>query len=128
MSQNMTCITCPIGCSLSIEREEGGGILVSGNRCPRGAAYAREELLSPRRTVTATVRARGHQPGSAPTAADCPRRIPCRSLSPFPRDRIDELLSVLYAMELELPVERGRILLKDALGTGIDIAVTRTIG
>ncbi len=128
MSQSMTCITCPIGCSLSIEREDGGSLVVTGNRCPRGAAYAREELLSPKRTVTATVRARTVvKAAEGGGGAELPRRVPCRTLSAFPRERVGELLSLLYGIELELPVERGKILVKDALGTGIDVIVTRSI-
>ncbi|HEY9053887.1 MAG TPA: DUF1667 domain-containing protein, partial [Rectinemataceae bacterium] len=50
----MICITCPLGCHLSIERTSPGEISVTGNRCSRGEAYAREELLSPKRMVTTT--------------------------------------------------------------------------
>ena len=121
MSEELTCITCPIGCSLLAEGGEGEELRVSGNRCPRGAAYAREELLSPRRTVTATCRALGAGPASVS------RRIPCRTAEPFPKDRVDELLQAIYALNVSLPVERGRILIQDALGLGIDVVATRTL-
>ena len=133
MRRELTCITCPMGCRLVVERGSGGateggggGLSVSGNRCPRGAAYAREELLSPKRTVTATCRAVAG-PGSSRAFAT-PRRIPCRTTAPFPKERVDELLEAIYALEERLPVPRGRVLIRDALGLGIDVVATRTLG
>ena len=121
MSQELTCITCPIGCRLVVERRAEGELSVSGNRCPRGAAYAREELLAPKRTVTATCRAVANEGTLA-------RRIPVRTTAPFPKERVGELLSAIYALEQPLPVERGRVLIRDALGLGIDVIATRSLG
>jgi CxxC motif-containing protein len=118
----MTCVTCPMGCRLEVERLGAEEISVSGNRCPRGAVYAREELLAPKRTVTATCRA---GPGGDPRRAA--RRIPCRSAAPFPRERVDGLLRAIYGIEVPLPVRRGQVLIRDALGTGVDVVATRTI-
>jgi CxxC motif-containing protein len=135
MRRELTCITCPIGCALVAERDSaegvaGGELAVSGNRCPRGAAYAREELLAPKRTVTATCRAGAIQGSRAGDSAreQTIRRIPCRTSAPFPRERVDELLAAIYALEAPLPVESGRVLIRDALGLGIDVVATRTLG
>ena len=117
MSEELICITCPLGCRLSAERLPSGGLSVSGNRCPRGARYAEEELLSPKRVVTATCRA---LPGDR-----C--RVPVRTLSPFPKDRVEELIRELYSLEVRLPVKRGEVLVPDALGTGIPVIATRTM-
>lgn len=128
MIHELTCITCPMGCRLVAERsgEEGQTLTVTGNRCPRGAAYAREELLAPKRTVTATCRAFGAAlAGGAKGAA---KRIPCRTAAPFPRERVDELLAAIYALEEPLPVKRGKVIIRDALGLGIDVVATRTLG
>jgi len=113
-----------MGCRLVAERGSGGELSVSGNRCPRGAAYAREELLAPRRTVTATCRAASTDASRTSKV----RRIPCRTSAPFPKERVDELLAAIYALEEPLPVARGQILIRDALGLGIDVMVTRTLG
>jgi CxxC motif-containing protein len=124
MIQELTCITCPMGCRLSAERggEDGQALSVTGNRCPRGASYAREELLAPKRTVTATCRSLAA--GSSSPA----RRIPCRTTAPFPRERVNELLAAIYALEEPLPVRRGKVLMRDALGLGIDVVATRSLG
>jgi CxxC motif-containing protein len=126
MRQELTCITCPLGCRLVAEREDGAELKVSGNRCPRGAAYAREELLAPKRTVTATCRSMA-TPAAGP-AESRSRRIPCRTTAAFPRERVDELLAVIYALEEPLPVTRGQVLIRDALGLGIDVIATRSLG
>ncbi len=140
MRHELTCITCPIGCRLVVERAPGGfadetagpELEVSGNRCPRGAAYAREELLAPKRTVTATcsvaLRGAAAAGGARRQLVEAARRIPCRTTAPFPRDRVDELLAAIYAVEEPLPVERGKVLIRNALGLGIDVIATRTIG
>ncbi len=131
MVRELTCITCPMGCRLKAETSPSGELSVTGNRCPRGAAYAREELLAPKRTVTATIRARGKaEPGSAlgPREGGGARRIPCKSAAPFPKERVAELLAAIYALEAPLPVKRGQVLLRDALGLGIDVVATRSLG
>jgi len=131
----MICITCPMGCHLSIERLSEHDIAVTGNRCARGEQYAREELLSPKRVVTATCKvgpssiAAAAKPIAAASAADLsrPRRVPLRTREAFPRERIPDLLKLIYGLELRLPVRRGQVAVADALGTGIDVIVTRTM-
>lgn len=65
----MICIACPLGCRLTVASKGGDEVSVSGDRCPKGEVYAREELLAPRRTVTAVVRT-----GSAPSRQRKSRR------------------------------------------------------
>ena len=139
----MICITCPMGCHLSIERLSENDIAVTGNRCARGEQYAREEMLSPRRVVTATCKVQ-ESPGvkslvkqvsdSTQGTSMCqqnglylPRRVPVRSTAAFPREKIVDLLAIIYTLKVELPVKRGEVLLANALGTGIDIVVARSM-
>ncbi|NLJ47452.1 MAG: DUF1667 domain-containing protein [Treponema sp.] len=117
MPEELICITCPLGCRLTVERLAEGGLSVSGNRCTRGARYAEEELLAPKRVVTATCRAL--------PADRC--RVPVRTASPFPKDRVEDLIRELYSLEVRLPVKRGDVLIPDALGTGIPVIATRTL-
>ena len=127
----MICITCPMGCRLSIERLSERDIAVTGNRCARGEQYAREEMLSPRRVVTATCKVAPSSiaiaPASIAAAADLsrPRRVPLRTKAAFPREKIPELLKLIYGLELRLPLRRGQVAIADALGTGIDVIVAR---
>ena len=127
----MICITCPMGCHLKIERLSENEIAVTGNRCARGEQYAREELLSPKRVVTATCGVRKGPDGKSSASRQAclyrPRRVPVRTSTAFPREKIAELLSLIYSLEVQLPAKRGEVLLADALGTGIDIVVARSM-
>ncbi|QQO09437.1 DUF1667 domain-containing protein [Breznakiella homolactica] len=130
--RSLTCIVCPIGCSLSVEEREDGEIIVSGNRCPRGAVYAQEEIRSPKRVVTATCRLTGN-PGSKNTkisrhGISDPRRLPVKTSAPCPKEQIGDLLADIYAAEAEIPVKSGDRIIADWKGTGIDVIAVRTIG
>lgn len=108
------CICCPAGCHLEITRSEDGTIQVSGNNCPRGDKYARQEMSDPRRTVTATVAAQG----------DPHCRIPVKTTVPVPMALIPGLLERLYALNVKLPVTIGDCLLKECPQPGIDVVAT----
>ena len=52
--KEVICICCPCGCHLQVDLENDYN--VTGNACPNGAAYGREELTHPTRILTSTVR------------------------------------------------------------------------
>lgn len=54
--KKLTCIECPVGCDISVELDGETVVRVSGNGCPRGDMYARNEVVCPRRVITTTVR------------------------------------------------------------------------
>ena len=51
----VTCIECPMGCQVSVV-EDNGVFTVEGNNCPRGEAYAKAEVVCPRRVITTTIK------------------------------------------------------------------------
>ena len=107
------CISCPAGCHLEIVRN-GEEISVSGNTCPRGASYARQELTDPRRVVTAVVFAQSEK-------RIC---IPVKTSAPVPMAQIPGLLKKLYALKVALPVQIGDVILKNFNDLGIDVVAT----
>jgi CxxC motif-containing protein len=115
--RELVCIACPVGCRLQVFQEESGEIRVSGNQCEKGDTYGREELLAPRRVVTATVRL---------TGAGL-RRLPVKTHRPLPREHIGALLDQASRLEVRAPVALGQVLLADFLGTGVDLVATRTV-
>jgi len=134
--RNLTCIVCPIGCSLDVEEDaaspvysaeprsgEGSpsdNLSVKGNRCPRGEVYAREEVRAPKRVVTATCRIEGE--------AGAVRRVPVKTSSPCPREKIPALLNDIYKTTVSLPVKAGDTVIADWNGGKINIVATRTMG
>ncbi len=111
----MICIACPVGCRLTTRSLEDGTIEVTGNRCPRGEAYGREEALSPKRVLTATV----------PTNSSAFPCAPVRTEGAIERSRIPELLTSLYALRVELPVTIGQTCLESF--HGVRVLFTRTL-
>ena len=53
--RELTCIGCPMGCTLLVEIDENDGIKVTGSSCKIGDNYAVKECTNPTRIVTTTV-------------------------------------------------------------------------
>ncbi len=110
------CVACPKGCRLDARRENGE-ILVTHEGCKRGREYAVSEITDPRRMVATTVRV---EKGTHPL-------LPVYTASPFPKQKITELLKVLRALRIPAPVSVNQVILPDALGTGIDVIASRDL-
>jgi len=129
--KSLTCIVCPIGCALEVNEDasspEGcmplGRLSVTGNKCSRGAEYALEEIRAPKRVVTATVLIKKQ----ALAMTSSINRIPVKTSSPCPREKIPELLKDIYKIEITPPVKVGDVLISDWRGEKINIVATRTI-
>ena len=125
-SRTLTCIICPAGCSLEIKNNPAEeNLFVTGNRCPRGADYAQEEIRSPKRVVTAT----------AAIIMSCQerksisvRRVPVKTTIPCPREKIPALLRDIYNLRVSLPVKAGETLISGWNGEEINVIATRSIG
>jgi CxxC motif-containing protein len=115
--REMICIACPVGCHLTVGTTEDGKVVVEGNRCQRGVEYGREELLAPKRVVTATL-AVSH--GKSP-------RVPVKTDGPLLKELIPGLLAQVYKMEIEAPVALGTVVLEDIQGTGVRLVTTRSV-
>ncbi len=116
-SREIVCIACPVGCRLEVRPVEGSDAEVTGNRCPKGEAYGREELSAPRRLVTGVVRT---------DSADFPC-APVRTDRPLPRERVRELMADLARVRVALPVAAGSTISSDWKGTGVAVLVTRSL-
>ena len=108
----MTCVTCPIGCTITAEQDaEGNVISVKGNTCKRGEAYAKTELTAPMRSLTSTVKVRG---GRHPV-------VPVKSRTPVPKARMFDIMAEIAKVTVDAPVAAGQTVIADVLGTGVDI-------
>lgn len=125
MKTELICITCPLGCHLDVERLDETTLAVSGNRCPRGVKYANEELLAPKRVVSATARI-VRQTGRE-ASLDEISRLPVRTTGAYPKEGVPELLKAVYALALEPPIKRGDVLIGNYRGSGIDVIAARTV-
>lgn len=111
------CIGCPIGCGGEVTVEDGAVAGMTGFTCNKGLAYAAEEVVSPKRMVTTTVRVSG---GGLPL-------LPVVSVTPVPKDRIFDCLHLLRSVSVAAPVEEGTIIVANALGLGVDFRAARSM-
>ena len=101
----LICITCPKGCHLKVDEEND--YAVTGNSCPRGAEYGRNELKNPKRVVTSTVRT---------NSAEHPRK-----------GKMFDAMQLLNDVVLAAPIKVGDVVIKDLFGTGIDFVACKNI-
>src|SRR5574344_1213197 len=121
-TRELTCIGCPLGCALTVTIPDDfsgdlNQISVTGNTCPRGAEYARKEVTDPRRIVTSTVRVAG---GILPACS-------VKTVTDVPKDRIADVMKALKTVTVKAPVKIGDVVLKNAAGTGVDVAATKNV-
>ena len=114
---NLTCIGCPLGCSLTAEMEDGKVIKVTGNNCGVGDKYAHKELTNPTRIVTSTVRVSG---GDLPA-------VSVKTASDIPKGKIFDCVKALKTVEISAPVSIGQVVLEDICGTGVAVIATKNI-
>ena len=118
MEKLIVCTVCPQGCRIAVKGEGEKIESVSGFTCPRGEAYARQEFVCPVRILTGSVRTEG--------AAE--PLLPVRSAERIPRDRIRECMTVLRTVRVKPPVHIRDVVVKDILGTGVDIVASGELG
>lgn len=113
----LICLNCPKGCRLTLEIKDGELVSVSGNSCPRGLEFAKQELVSPKRVLSCLVR------------VECQERvISVKSTKPVPKDMLLDCAQYIYAHPLKaerLPVNMGDVLIENILNTGADIVATQ---
>lgn len=115
--RELTCIGCPMGCQISVTTEQGKILKVEGNTCKIGDTYARQEVTTPARIVTSTVKVMG---GVLPV-------VSVKTRTDVPKDKVFEVIEALRDISLQAPVEIGQIVLKDVCATGVDVVATKGV-
>ncbi len=115
-----TCVVCPNGCALRVE--VGGGseprfLSVTGNICPRGAEWARQEVENPLRTISTNVAVKG---GTMPV-------VSVRTLDAIPLSRIKDVREGLKKRVLQAPLRIGDLVDDHPAGVPCRVVVTRNV-
>lgn len=116
-TRDLTCIGCPLGCSLKVTLENGEVTSVTGNTCKRGDVYARKEVTNPTRIVTSSVRVKN----------GVLAMVSCKTAQDIPKGKIFDCAHALENVVVEAPVAIGDVLVKDVCGTGVDVIATKNI-
>ncbi len=112
----LTCIGCPMGCTLTATIENGTVTTVTGNTCRRGDDYARKECVAPERTVTGTVRLAG---SALPV-------LSVRTAAPVPKDKVAEVAQAMGHIRVTAPIKLGDVIDPSICGTGVALIATRS--
>ena len=113
-TKEMTCINCPMGCALTVTID-GDDISVTGNTCPRGAAYGVTEVTNPTRTVTSSIKVIDNN------------RVSCKTDNPIPKGKIFDVMSKIKETRVNAPVKIGDILIENVCDTGVNVVATKNI-
>ncbi len=113
--KELTCICCPMGCTLYVDLEGTEVMSITGNTCKRGDTYARDEVVRPVRMVTSIVKVKNGKL----------KMLPVKTKEPIDKSRINECLEALKTVEVNAPVHIGDIIINNA--AGVDIIATRNV-
>ena len=113
--KNVICITCPKGCHLTVD--EDNGYAVTGNSCPRGAEYGKNELQHPARVITSTVRIIG---AAGP-------RLPVKTDRPLPKEKMFQCMELLNGITALAPIHVGQVLAANILDTDVNIVASKSM-
>ncbi len=111
--KELTCIICPRGCHLVVD----DNLNVTGNTCPRGAVYAKNELTHPTRTLTSTVR----------IVSEIEDMLPVKSSAPLPKEKIFDAMELVNKTCVKAPIKIGDVVIKNIFGLDVNIIATKDI-
>ena len=115
--RELTCINCPMGCRITVTMEGDDILSVEGNTCKRGFLYATNEVKSPVRTVTTTIKVTG----------GLSDRVSCKTKEAVPKDKIFEVMEAINKVSCKAPIAIGDVLIEDSAGTGIPVVATKAV-
>ena len=99
--KTLTCIECPLGCTIDVTLDGDKVVSVTGYTCLRGKAYAEAEVVCPKRVVTSTVRAENGE------------MIPVKTDKPVKKSEIFQVMEKINKTTCSLPVKIGDVLVEN---------------
>ena len=117
MIKEMICISCPMGCHLSCDITDMNDIKVTGNTCPRGVLYAKDELTQPKRIVTGSMRVIGGNKAM----------LSVKTSNAIDKHLIFDSLRLLNEITVNAPIHIGDVMIENVLGTGVNFVATKEI-
>ena len=115
--RELTCIRCPLGCSITITIEGTTIQDITGFTCKRGEDYARKEVLNPTRTVTSVVF----------VDSENEKMLPVKTKEDIPKEKIFEIMERLKSVRVNAPVKIGDVILENAAGTGVPVVASKDV-
>jgi len=119
MDKILTCIVCPMGCEITVKTDDVSGeiLKITGNTCPRGEKYARNEMTNPMRQVTSTVVIEN----------GIYERLPVILSGDIPKDRIFDVMNAIGKVKVNAPITRGDTIIENVCGLGVNVIASRSM-
>ena len=126
MTKELICIACPRGCALTVTIDDTTNIIeVSGNSCPKGISYGKQEVLCPMRTLTTTVACRSAQHNGETTGFSAPEfiRLPVKTGCEIPLEEMTSMIEKIRTITASAPVRYGDCLAQLTAENGMKIPI-----
>lgn len=117
------CTTCPSECLLTVKvvRDANGAVVevrsVTGNSCPRGDKFARQELTCPVRVLTTTVAVSGGDEVL----------LPVRTAEAIPLELHAQAMALIRGLAVNAPIHMGDVILPNLPDTNINLVASMDI-
>jgi len=115
--KHFICVTCPVGCEVDVEVQDGSILSLTGNKCDKVKEFVLQELKEPMRVLTTTVRIEGAKWAMLPVRTD----------KPIPKRLFLQAIEELASIDLQAPVHISEVIIRDIAGSGANIVATRTM-
>ena len=126
MTKKLICIACPRGCALTVTIDDTTNIIeVSGNSCPKGISYGKQEVLCPMRTLTTTVACRSARHNGKMTGFGAPEfiRLPVKTGCEIPLEEMKSMIEKIRTITASAPVRYGDCLAQLTAENGMKIPI-----
>lgn len=117
MTSKIICTVCPNGCEMGVIESEVENYKIEGYKCEKGREYAEQEIENPSRIITTTIKIKN----------GLIKRLPVRSESAVPKNKIFQVMVKIRDIEIEAPIEQGDIVIENVLDMGINIIASKSI-
>ena len=126
MTKELICIACPRGCALTVTIDDATNIIeVSGNSCPKGISYGKQEVLCPMRTLTTTVACKPVRCNGETTGFGAPDfiRLPVKTGCEIPLEEMKSMIEKIRTITVSAPVRYGDCLAQLTAENGTKIPI-----
>ncbi len=114
-TKNLICIACPIGCSLTVTKDDKQ-VIVNGNSCQKGEVFGIQEMIDPKRMLTTTI------------LTDLGQLLPVISTSTISKKLLLDAIEILKTKCVKTPIKQGDIIIENILNTGVNMIASKTMG
>ena len=94
---------------------DGDNVTVTGNACPKGEQYGKDECICPMRTVTSIIRVDNRED----------TMVSVKTKTPVKKEDIFAVMEKIRGVTVSAPIKMGDVLIEDLFGS--EIIATKSI-